>query len=168
MNAEYGGTSPESENESKDLIKIISEKDYDAVIYVSGSEISEMKTPFYRNTNAFRRMGRFLDDLERLVFGWKSLISILDIWQIKGVRNSRGSEIIWLVQKNHFRSSSKKEIPRKWNSTKWIRSIWTIYWTSIQYEFENNDCWSYWTNTNDGQGLRLLPVVNLNRKYEQT
>ena len=68
-NGEYGGTSPESENESKDLIKIISEKDYDAVIYVSGSENSEMKTPFYRNTNAFRRMGRFLDDLERLLFG---------------------------------------------------------------------------------------------------
>ena len=51
-----------------------------------------METPFYRNTNAFRRMGRFFDDLERKSFA-RIKVFDLKLWHLT---NKGGQRFEWV------------------------------------------------------------------------
>ena len=51
------------------------------------------------------------------------------------------------VPENHIRPPVEEKIRWKCNSTDRIRSIWSIYWTSIQYGCKHYGRWSHWTNT---------------------
>ena len=57
---QYGGTGPSSEPEIVDLVAELKAKPYDAVIYIDGTSQAKLITPFYKNSNHFRRMDQRL------------------------------------------------------------------------------------------------------------